>query len=211
MTEVGIFIFAMGAGLAGSIIGTYVTRQTDAAVLRNFYLKTRPFGLWGALKHELPAHERETVSREHRNDLLAAPFALLWHVSMFLTPMLVVIKHWQAAGWCFALWLTGAAGLYWFWYRNLPTTNWYGDSVEKLGAANSRDAPEESRRCKHKFNKFKKCSLTSWLSKGHNLRATVTQTNNYDFENVSYRQGSSSSGLGRKHTGDVSRGTGQFF
>ena len=146
MTEVGIFIFAMGAGLAGSIIGTYVTRQTDAAVLRNFYLKTRPFGLWGALKHELPAHERETVSREHRNDLLAAPFALLWHVSMFLTPMLVVIKHWQAAGWCFALWLTGAAGLYWFWYRNLPATNWYGDSVEKLGAVDARDAPEASRK-----------------------------------------------------------------
>ena len=129
MNEVSIFLLALAAGLAGSVAGTYLSDPTDWAVLKRFYLKTRPFGIWGHLKHELPEHERETVAREHRNDMTALPFALLWHVSMFLTPMLVVIKHWQAVGVSFAIWCVGAAGMYWFWYRNLPAVNWYDENA----------------------------------------------------------------------------------
>jgi hypothetical protein len=50
---------------------------------------------------------------------------LIWQVTMFLLPMLVIVHNWQAAGVCAALWLIGLAGLYWFWYRNLPAANWY--------------------------------------------------------------------------------------
>lgn len=125
--EVLLLTYSLSAGLVGGIIATYCDKPTDPEVLRTFYLKTRPFGFWGHLKRQLPEEERRKVSREHFNDLVSVPFALVWQVSMFLAPMLLVIHHWKGLAVSTALWLVGAAGLYWFWYRNLPERNFYDD------------------------------------------------------------------------------------
>lgn len=125
MPESHVFFFTMAVGLIASILGTLMTRQTESGVLKNFYLKTRPFGVWGHLKRELPEAERVKVSREHANDLMALPFALLWQVSLFLVPMLVVVHNWHGFWWCLGLLAAGSVGLYFFWYRKLPAENWY--------------------------------------------------------------------------------------
>lgn len=125
LPEDRIFFFTLAVGMIASVVGTFLTKPTDSDVLRRFYMKTRPFGLWGYLKRELPAEEQKVVSCEHRNDIIATPFALLWQVSMFLVPMVIVIHNWDALWWCLSLWGVGVVGMYWFWYRNLPEANWY--------------------------------------------------------------------------------------
>ncbi|QHI69712.1 sodium:solute symporter family transporter [Tichowtungia aerotolerans] len=125
------FVITLAGGLTGSIIGTYLTQPTDPEVLRNFYLKTRPFGIWGHIKKTLSEEEQIRTTREHRNDLIAVPFALLWQVTMFLCPMLALVKNWTGFAGAFILWLIGGAGLWFFWYRNLPATNYYEDPAEK--------------------------------------------------------------------------------
>jgi Na+/proline symporter len=125
MTEDRIFLLTLAVGVMGSVLGTFLTKPTEEGVLHNFYMKTRPFGLWGRFKKQLTPGEYAKVDHEHRSDLLALPFMLIWQVTMFLLPMLVIVHNWQAAGVCAALWLIGLAGLYWFWYRNLPAANWY--------------------------------------------------------------------------------------
>ena len=125
--EIILFIFVFAIGTAGCIIGSYLTKPTDKDVLNKFYLKTRPFGLWGKMKDLLPADEREKVTREHRNDIIALPFAVLWQVSMFMVPMLVITHSWPSFIKWTVLFAIGAAGLYWFWYRNLPAENTYND------------------------------------------------------------------------------------
>ena len=94
------------------------------------YLKTRPFGIWGHLKKTLSEEERVKVSREHRNDLLAVPFAMVWQVCIFLVPMLFVIHNWPDLAGVFILGAVAFAGLYFIWYRNLPETNFYDDEPE---------------------------------------------------------------------------------
>ncbi|MCH7226602.1 sodium:solute symporter [Haloferula sp. A504] len=125
--EVLLLTYSLSAGLIGGIIATFCDKPTDPEVLRRFYLKTRPFGFWGHLKRQLPEGERRKVSREHFNDLISVPFALVWQVTMFLVPMLLVIHHWKGLAVSSLLWLVSAAGLYWFWYRNLPERNFYDD------------------------------------------------------------------------------------
>lgn len=122
--------YALTAGLTGGLIGTYLDKPTDPEVLKNFYLKTRPFGFWGHLKRKLPEAEQKKVTREHFFDILAIPFTLLWQVTMFLFPMLIVIHNWPAFWGAFALWWVGGAGVYFFWWRPLPKTNVYDDDVE---------------------------------------------------------------------------------
>jgi len=117
----GLQLFIMGSsGLIGSVLGTYLTKPTDRSVLENFYRKTRPFGLWKPLKNILQPDVRTAMEREHRNDIIAVPFTLLWHVTLLLLPMQLVIQTFNEFWITFALFIVGLVGMYFFWYRNLP-------------------------------------------------------------------------------------------
>jgi len=125
LNELYQFILAIGIGLIGSVVGTLLTKPTDPEVLENFYLKTRPFGIWGHLKRTLPEEERRTMTREHVFDLVSVPFALLWQTCLFLAPMLFLIHNWVGFGWTLGLFFAGGIGLHLFWYRKLPAGNYY--------------------------------------------------------------------------------------
>jgi len=117
--------YSLVAGMIGVIIGTYLDKPTDPEVLKAFYMKTRPFGVWGHLKRQLSEEECKKVTREHITDLAAIPFALTWQVTMFLAPMLFVIHNWRGFAGTMALFLVSGGGLYWSWYRKQPETNFY--------------------------------------------------------------------------------------
>jgi len=121
------FLITLTGGLTGAILGTFLTQATDPEVLKNFYMKTRPFGIWGNLKQQLSDEERIKVSREHKYDLISAPIALLWQITMFLWPMLALIKNWPGFAGSFILWILSGIGLWFFWYRHLPKDNFYAE------------------------------------------------------------------------------------
>ncbi|MGI9427806.1 MAG: hypothetical protein ACR2NM_04055, partial [Bythopirellula sp.] len=73
--------------------------------------------------------------------LLATPFALLWQVSMFMVSMLVLLHSWLAATIWMSFMLVGLAGLYVFWYRQLPAENWYELSSKRATAKNQASNP----------------------------------------------------------------------
>lgn len=117
-------------GLAASILGAYISPPTDAGVLRRFYRATRPFGVWGPLRSSLNDEEDRNMRTEHRRDILASPFALLWQVTMFLIPMQLVIGAWRAAAITAVFWVLGLLGLYFIWYRHMPKDNYFEDEIQ---------------------------------------------------------------------------------
>ena len=106
--------------LAATIIGTFLTQPTDVNVVDHYYATTRPFGVWGPYKRKLKPEIRKTMSREHRNDLIALPFTLGWQISLFLLPMQFIIHSYEAFKITLIIFLVCLSGMYWFWYRNLP-------------------------------------------------------------------------------------------
>ncbi|MDD5133782.1 MAG: sodium:solute symporter [Phycisphaerae bacterium] len=117
------FIAMMLMGLIGSIIGTYLSGPADEKVLANFYNKTRPFGLWGRLFKTLSPEDQKNLKKEHRNDIMALPFALGWQITLFLLPMQLMVHSFRAFAVTFVIFLISLAGLYFIWYRNLPEKN----------------------------------------------------------------------------------------
>jgi Na+/proline symporter len=117
------FMWTAVAGLVGSIVGTFIAPPTDRAVLENFYKTTKPFGFWSPLKSCLNTEELAANRKEHRNDALALPFTLLWQVTLFLLPMQLIVKDFDAFWTTLPLFIVGLVGLYFFWYRNLPRDN----------------------------------------------------------------------------------------
>ena len=126
----GQFLLTMAIGFAGSIFGTYVTKPTDRKVLEHFYQTTRPFGWWGPLKDCLPADVQQRMKKEHFYDVLSLPFAIAWQVTLFLLPMQLIIRSWNAFFITLVIFAISLVGLYFFWYRQLPEAN-YEEEYEK--------------------------------------------------------------------------------
>jgi len=125
------FLTCSSISLAASVVGTYLTEPTDRGVLENFYRRTRPFGLWGPLKKILPPDVRTSMEREHRFDILALPFVMLWQITLFMLPMQLMIKSYRAFWSTFVVFALCLVAIYFFWYRQLPPE---GETTRRTGA-----------------------------------------------------------------------------
>jgi len=114
------FLIMGGIGFLGAVAGTYLTKPTDERVLESFYKTTRPFGIWGRLKRKMPPELRAEMTREHRNDILALPFAVGLQITLFLLPMQLVVHTFKTFWSTFIIFFVCLTGMYFFWYRNLP-------------------------------------------------------------------------------------------
>jgi Na+/proline symporter len=114
------YLVVFGAGLAASILGTFLGEPVERSALVRFYEKTRPFGIWGAVRRSCRPQLVADARAENRNDLIALPFALVCHFSLFLGVSSILFKDWRVVGICFAVAILAGLGVYAFWYRNLP-------------------------------------------------------------------------------------------
>lgn len=113
------FLIPGGCALLGCIVGTYLTPQTDASVLKEFYIKTRPFGFWGKIKSVLPEEDQKKIVKETRRDLISIFLAVSWQLSLFIMGMMVIIKQWQHFFVLSTVFSLLSVGLYFSWYRHL--------------------------------------------------------------------------------------------
>ena len=120
MLEWQQFIVMTLLSVVGTIALTLLTEPTPMDTLTNFYKTTRPFGFWGPVVETFSKADRKELAKEHKNDIIAVPFALLWQVTLFLLPMQLVIKAYDSFWKTLPLFLVGLAGMYFYWWRNLP-------------------------------------------------------------------------------------------
>jgi Na+/proline symporter len=139
MPEWQQFLILTAIAFAATIAGTYLTRPTDPKVVEHFYRTTRPFGFWGPLKNCLSPDARAAMTREHRNDVLAIPFNLIWHVTLFLLPMQLIIRNMRAFWITLVPFLIGLGGMYVIWYRNLPAAETAGKPSTEYGVLSAED------------------------------------------------------------------------
>ncbi|OXU14902.1 sodium:solute symporter family transporter [Sedimentisphaera salicampi] len=125
-----MFSILLVFGLIGSVAGTFLTKKTDQKVLDEFYKTTKPFGLWNGLQNKLPENVRKKMRREHKNDWIALPFLLVWHVCLLLIPMQFIVQNFKALGTTLVIFLFASAGFYWFWFKKLPKDNLYNEEED---------------------------------------------------------------------------------
>lgn len=124
--DVGSFLTVALFGVTGVIAGTLLTRPTDHAVTKNFFLKTKPFGFWKPFHRYLDAETLKTMKKEHFHDIISLPFAVAWHFLLLLLPVLLVIGNFKTEFfWMLGVWTLCSVALYFFWFRQLPKENMY--------------------------------------------------------------------------------------
>jgi hypothetical protein len=106
-------------GLTAAVLGSLLSTPTSDAVLREFYRRTLPFGLWAPHRNDLPADLRRRVDAEHRREIAALPLALVFQMTAFLTAMLAVMRHWEALAASAAIMALAFAALSIVWLRRI--------------------------------------------------------------------------------------------
>lgn len=118
-------LLLLGIGLAGSVIVALLTPAESQETLRNFYLKVRPPGAWGAIRRELAAEgliDLEQQRRELRWDLIASACGVIFCFTMTYSFFMSVMLKWQsAAGFGVAAIVSGIA-FFMSWLRSARTS-----------------------------------------------------------------------------------------
>ena len=89
------FPFFFVACLFAVVIGSLVTKPTNMETLQRFYLKTRPWGLWGPVADSLAAAGRTVSPNTNlKRDLINVAVGIVWQTALVCVPIFLVIQDW---------------------------------------------------------------------------------------------------------------------
>lgn len=115
------FLLVTGSSIFGLVAVTLMTKATDENTLLNFYKRTLPFGFWKPLYKHFSNFELNQIKLEHKRDGIATLFAVPWQLTLFLFPMMIMIRRWEFALIFLLMFIVCSVGLYNFWYKHLST------------------------------------------------------------------------------------------
>lgn len=91
------FPFLFAISLSGAVLVTLLSAPEDMTVLKNFYLKTRPWGFWGPVLAEARKDDSSVQpNREFARDASNVVVGLVWHTGLIASPIFLVIQDFQA-------------------------------------------------------------------------------------------------------------------
>ncbi|WP_055562924.1 sodium:solute symporter family transporter, partial [Hymenobacter sp. AT01-02] len=80
--------------LAGSVVGSYATPPTDAAVLTNFYRTVRPWGFWGPVHAQVVAGDPSfQPNRNFRLNMFNVVLGIIAQLCLTILPMYLILMQ----------------------------------------------------------------------------------------------------------------------
>ena len=114
------FPLTLGISLLAGIVSAYLTPPTDLKTLKNFWLRIRPFGIWGIVTAELDQAIVQESQIQNANDLTNVFFALIWQLSGVVMVISLLLHQWLTAIAAIVTFVLSSTLLYFQWYKKLP-------------------------------------------------------------------------------------------
>lgn len=81
----------------GCIWGTYTAPATDTAVLKQFYVKTRPWGFWKPIHDMVVADQPDfQKNKAFGRDMVNVTVGIIWQTALVAAPIYLVIKQFNS-------------------------------------------------------------------------------------------------------------------
>lgn len=115
-----VFPLVLVLSLAGCSAGTLLTEPEDDEVLKDFYRRVRPWGLWGPVYRKVLAEDPGfRRNKDFMRDMFNIAVGIIWQVSLVVLPMYVVIREFQRAAITLVMIVATSAILKFSWYDHL--------------------------------------------------------------------------------------------
>lgn len=106
--------------VAGCIWGTWSAPPTDMAVLKSFYAKTRPWGIWGPVRDLVVAENPGfQENRAFGRDMFNVAVGIIWQTSLIAAPIYLVLKEFTSMGYALGIVVVTSLLMKKFWYDKL--------------------------------------------------------------------------------------------
>jgi SSS family solute:Na+ symporter len=131
-----VFPVVLGISLLGALLGTLVTKPEEDAVLKEFYRRVRPWGLWGPVLAKVLADDPDFKRNEDfLRDVFNIAVGMVWQVALVALPLYIVLKEFARAGVALGLILATSAILKFSWFDHLATRELELHELEAEGMA----------------------------------------------------------------------------
>jgi Na+/proline symporter len=115
-----VFPLVLVISVAGCLLGTFLTKPEDDAVLKDFYRRVRPWGFWGpVLKMVLAEDPGFKRNEDFLRDMFNIAVGIVWQIALVVLPLYIVIKEFQRAAITLAVVLGTSAILKFTWFDHL--------------------------------------------------------------------------------------------
>ena len=146
-TPLYAFPLILALSLAGCIAGSLLTAPDPPEVLRDFYLKVRPWGFWGPVHAAVVAdHPEIEANKDFRRDMVNVVIGIVWQTGLVAIGILIVLEDLGALAVAVGVVIVTSALLKVNWYDKLedyPEQPDLGDAATTgtPGAAGTASAP----------------------------------------------------------------------
>ncbi len=82
--------------LAGSILGSLLTKKEDDETLKKFYRQVRPWGFWKPVERMVVAEDPAfRANRDFWQDMFNIAVGIVWQISLMAFPVFLVMREWK--------------------------------------------------------------------------------------------------------------------
>ncbi len=114
------FPFMFIACVVASVAGSLLTKPDDMQVLKNFYIKVRPWGFWAPVLTEVQKDYPDIKANPHfSRDAINVVVGVIWQTSLTAAPIFMVIQYWQEFAIAMSVVITTSIFLWFNWYKKL--------------------------------------------------------------------------------------------
>jgi len=118
--NLALFPIILAISALGSVAGSLLTPPDDMGVLKEFYLRVRPWGVWNPVRNELLGeYPGLKANGDFARDAFNIVIGIVWQTALTATGIYLVLQHYQALGWCLAVVTATTLVLKFSWYDKL--------------------------------------------------------------------------------------------
>jgi SSS family solute:Na+ symporter len=115
-----LFPGILACSVAGCLLGTWLTKPEDDAVLKKFYLTVNPWGAWGPIREKVMAENPNfRPNPDFFKDTINVIVGILWQLSLTALPIYIVLREWSWAGGIAVILVATSVFLKFNWYDKL--------------------------------------------------------------------------------------------
>ncbi len=115
------FMVTLGVSIMAGLIGSYLTEPTDIETLKHFWLRIRPFGLWGQVRKQVDEAVVQQARVANAINVSNIILAVVWQLSSVVTVISLLLHKWGSAVFGMSMFAVLTGVLYKTWYKNLET------------------------------------------------------------------------------------------
>jgi len=114
------FPVIFGISVVGCLLGTFLSKPEEEAILKSFYKTVNPWGAWGPIRQKvMDENPNFQPNRNLSRDTVNVLVGIVWQLALTALPIYLVLRNWPWVGGIVATLVVTTVFIKFNWYDKL--------------------------------------------------------------------------------------------